>query len=57
MFIKGSYPPMSASALAYICPYCVFKITEPTEDDSVLKEDGGDRNSSKMSIILVEGVC
>jgi hypothetical protein len=35
----------------------VFKITEPTGDDSIAKEDGDDHNSSKMSIILVEGVC
>jgi hypothetical protein len=48
---------MSDSVVAHLCRYGVFKITEPTGVDSVPKEDGDDRNSSKMSIILVEGVC
>jgi hypothetical protein len=47
---------MSVSVGAYMHLYGMFTITEPTGDASVPKEDG-DRNSSKMSIILVEGVC
>jgi hypothetical protein len=34
----------------------MFKITGGAEDTYRPKEDGEDHNSSKMSIILVEGV-
>jgi hypothetical protein len=48
---------MSAWAGAYVCSYGMSEIAEPTGDASVTKEDGDDCNSSKMSIILIEGVC
>jgi hypothetical protein len=48
---------MSDLAGACVCSYGVSIFTEPTGEVSTPKEDGDDRNSSKMSIILVEGVC
>jgi hypothetical protein len=56
MFLKAVIP-VSDSAHVYKCPYGMFKIIEHTGDGSGSREDSEDRNSSKMSIILVEGVC